>query len=123
LSSSYFDAAIWPLWTSGELFPVLARVPRAAVDDIEILLKANGGAVWSLGKGTPSCLGVLDPSLATTLGRVIEKGELAAGDLLDVDPSIGATAWSNRLAALHQLRLVRRRKDGRRLIYVAAWKE
>ncbi len=127
LSSSYFDAAIWPLWSLvPELYPALVKVPQTAIDDIEIILRANSAAVWSFkkdGDRSPHLLGAMDSTLKTTLGRVIDVGELTAGDLVDVDRSIGMTAWSNRLAALHQLRLVRRRKDGRRLIYVPAWKE
>jgi hypothetical protein len=127
LSSSYFDAALWPLWSVvPEVYPTLANIPQLARDDIEIILRANNAAVWCLkkdGDRSPSLLGAVDPALKTTLGRVLERGELTAGDLADVDRTIGMTAWSNRLAALHQLRLVRRRKDGRRLIYVPAWKE
>ncbi len=127
LSSSYFDAALWPLWSlTPELYPGLAKVPLAAVDDIELVLRANQAAVWSFkteGDRSPRLLGAIDPALKLTLDRVAERGELTAGDLVEAKGSIGATAWSNRLASLHQLRLVRRRKDGRRLIYVLAWKE
>jgi hypothetical protein len=126
LSSSYFDAAIWPLWTAtAELYPALAKVPPSAIDDIEIVLKANGAALWWFADDSrpPAPLGPLDAQLRTTLDHVMAKGEATAGDLLEVDRSIGATAWSNRLAALHQIRLLKRRKDGRRLLYSPAWKE
>jgi hypothetical protein len=127
LSSSYFDAALWPLWSlTPELYPGLVRVPQAAVDDMELVLRANQAAVWSFkteADRRPRLLGVIDPALRLTLDRVAEHGELTAGDLVEAKGSIGATAWSNRLASLHQLRLVRRRKDGRRLIYLLAWKE
>jgi hypothetical protein len=127
LSSSYFDAGLWPLWSVlPELYPTLSKVPQTAVDDIEIVLRANNAAAWCFRKDadrSPQLLGTIDSALKTTLGRVVEVGELTAGDLIDVDRSIGMTAWSNRLAALHELRLVRRRKDGRRLIYLASWKE
>jgi hypothetical protein len=127
LSSSYFDAALWPLWSlTPELYPGLVRVPQAAVDDIELILRANQAALWSFkteGDRSPRLFGAIDPALKLTLDRVAERGELTAGDLVEAKGSIGATAWSNRLASLHQLRLVRRRKDGRRLIYMLAWKE
>lgn len=123
LSSSYFDAALWPLWMSEDFFPVLSKVPSTAVDDIEIVLKANGGALWCFAKGEPRILGMLDPTLMRTVEEVVKRGEVVAGDLLSIDHKIGATAWSNRLAALYSLRLVRRKKDGRRMNYVAAWKE
>ncbi|MBA2540165.1 MAG: helix-turn-helix transcriptional regulator [Deltaproteobacteria bacterium] len=122
MSSSYFDAAVWPLWSASELFPILSKVPPAALDDIELVLKANSGAVWHLAKGEPRLLGQLDPSLVKTLDEVAKRGEVSAGDLAEVDRAIGPTAWSNRLAALYQLRLVRRKKDGRRLNYIVSWR-
>src|ERR1700733_183361 len=122
MSSSYFDAAVWPLWTIPEMFPVLTKVPPTVVDDIEIVLKANGGAVWSFTKGEPRIIGPLDQFLTRTVNEIVRRGEVSASDLIDVDRAIGATAWSNRLATLYHLRLVRRKKDGRRLNYVPAWK-
>jgi len=127
LSSSYFDAGLWPLWRElPELYPSLVRVPRAALDDIEMVLHPSGAAIWLFkneADQSPGLLGAIDPALKVTLDRVTKLGELTAADLVDVDRKIGLTAWSNRLAALHQLRLVRRRKDGRRLVYMPAWKE
>ncbi|MEO5927659.1 MAG: hypothetical protein ABIO72_03070 [Patescibacteria group bacterium] len=57
------------------------------------------------------------------LERVVELGTATAADLSSNAQQIGLTAWSNRLAALFDLRLVRKRKDGRRLHYAPAWKE
>jgi hypothetical protein len=122
MSSSYFDAAVWPLWSLPDLFPVLTKVPATVIDDIEIVLKANGGAVWCFIKTEPRIVGTLDPTLDRTVQEIVKRGEVSAGDLLDLDRAIGPTAWSNRLASLYTLRLVRRKKDGRRLNYVAAWK-
>jgi len=50
LSSSYFDAAIWPLWATvgEETYPMLGNVPDAAADDIEIVLKEQSAAIWSV---------------------------------------------------------------------------
>ncbi len=122
MTSSYFDAAVWPLWSIADFFPMLVKVPTTVIDDIEIVLKANSGAAWHVTKGEPRIIGALDPTLDRTVQEVVKRGEVAAGDLLDVDRAIGPTAWSNRLASLYNLRLVRRKKDGRRLNYVAAWK-
>lgn len=122
MSSSYFDAAVWPLWSIADFFPVLTKVPANVLDDIEIVLKANGGAVWSLSKGEPRVVGALDPILERTMQEIVKREEVSAGELAELDRAIGATAWSNRLAALYNLRLVRRSKDGRRLNYVASWK-
>lgn len=132
LSSSYFDAALWPLWTvtPPDTFPILLNVSTDAADDIKLVLKGVGAAVWiattnptEASPNDPVLLGELDPSLSLTLGTVMARKETTAADLLSVDASIGATAWSNRLAALYQLRLARRRKEGRRLVYVTSWKE
>jgi hypothetical protein len=127
VSSSYFDAALWPLWSATpELYPALTKVAAVAMDDIELVLRAHAAAVWSFSSERdrhPKMLGTLDPVLKVTLGRVVEAGEVSAADLVSADASIGATGWSNRLAALHDLRLVRRRKAGRSLIYMPAWKD
>ena len=122
MTSSYFDAAVWPLWSIADFFPMLVKVPTAVIDDIEIVLKANSGAAWCVTKGDARIIGALDPTLDRTVQEVVKRGEVAAGDLLDLDRAIGPTAWSNRLALLYSLRLVRRKKDGRRLNYIAAWK-
>jgi hypothetical protein len=122
MSSSYFDAAVWPLWSIADFFPILTKVPPNVVDDIEIVLKANGGAIWCITRSEPRIVGALDPTLDRTVQEVVKRGEVSAGDLLDLDRAIGPTAWSNRLAALYNLRLLRRSKDGRRLNYVVAWK-
>jgi len=122
MSSSYFDAAVWPLWSLADFFPIMTKVSAHVIDDIEIVLKANGGAAWCLTKGEPRIVGALDSTLERTVQEVVRRGEVSAGDLADLDRAIGATAWSNRLAALYNLRLVRRSKDGRRLNYVATWR-
>lgn len=131
LSSSYFDAAIWPLWavTNEDFYPVLANVPAAAADDIAIVLQAHSAAIWSVTprKKAPfsgaRLLGTLDPPLEKIIALVQATGETTAADLASdrANEPIGATAWSNRLALLHKLRLLRRRKDGRRLIYGLPW--
>jgi hypothetical protein len=125
LTASYFHAAVWPLWTlPTDIYPILAHAPASATDDITIVLTAVGGAVWFLDTGRsdePARLGELDPTLCTTLDAVVSQGPSTAADLLQVDPRIGTTAWSNRLAALQKLRLLRRYKDGRRQVYLAPW--
>lgn len=124
ITSSYFQAAVWPLWSrQPEVFPTLADLSRATLDDIELVLRAHSAAIWVKQDREPTLHGVLDPQLMATLEGVLRIPSASASDLLEVDRSIGATAWSNRLAALHQLRLVRRRKNGRRLVYAAPWKE
>jgi hypothetical protein len=132
ISASYFSAALWPLWSLNEpeVYPLLANVPANGVDDILLVLKDQNAAVWRASSSSasprgpaPELLGMLEPPLQTTLRFVLEKGEATAADLLESDRTIGVTAWSNRLAALYQIRILRRRKDGRRLIYAPSWKE
>jgi hypothetical protein len=133
LSSSYFDEAIWPLWASigDDIYPVLGNVPTAAADDIEIVLKEQGAAVWSvtakkkIAFDEARMVGKLDEALRLIVERVQATGDITAADLAGdrSTESIGATAWSNRLALLHKFRLLQRRKDGRRLIYALPWKE
>ncbi|HRI65764.1 MAG TPA: hypothetical protein PK156_16070 [Polyangium sp.] len=126
MTSSYFSAALWPIWhREPELFPVLANIAQDYAEDIELLLRdrdfAAWHARWDSGLHAPAIIGELDSSLHATINHLIQKGEATAGDLLGLENGIGVTAWSNRLATLYQQRLVRRRKDGRRLIYAASW--
>lgn len=133
ISSSYFAVALWPLWSIQDLeaSPILANIPEDGVDDILLVLKDQNAAVWrsstephgELVAEVPELFGALDAPLQTTLRLVVAKGEVTAADLMEADRTIGMTAWSNRLAALSQLRLLSKRKDGRRLIYAATWKE
>jgi len=131
LSSSYFDAALWPLWANGneELYPILANVSGAAADDIELVLKPRDAAIWrvaakkKIGFDAAQMLGTLESGLQQIIAVAKSKGAITAADLVSERPteSIGATAWSNRLALLHKFRLLRRRRDGRRLVYCLPW--
>jgi DNA-binding transcriptional ArsR family regulator len=125
LSASYFDAALWPLWSKQlELFPILRHVPADMVDEVYFVLKEHSAGVWiDAGKNEPSVIGPLDDTLKKTLMVVTSRSGTTAGELADLDSSASATGMSNRLAALYDMRLVRRRKEGRQLVYVAAWKE
>lgn len=126
MSSSYFSAALWPIWhREPEVFPILANISQDWAEDVQLVLRdrdfAAWHARWDSGLHAPTIIGELDSSLHATINHLIQKGEATAGDLLGLENGIGVTAWSNRLATLYQQRLVRRRKDGRRLIYAASW--
>jgi hypothetical protein len=131
LSSSYFTAAFWPLWSQTfgiEIYPVLANLGPAIEEDARLSLLVLKTAAWvtswSAGERSQySKLGQLDSTLEKALEAVQDARSATAADLLKYDSSIGMTAWSNRLSALFQQRLVRREKDGRRLIYSPSWVE
>lgn len=126
MTSSYFSAALWPIWhRDPEVFPILANISLDCADDIELVLRDRDSAAWHAhwdsGLQASKIIGALDTSLHATVNHLIQKGEATAGDLLGLENGIGVTAWSNRLAVLYQQRLLRRRKDGRRLIYAPSW--
>lgn len=132
VTPSYFLAGIWPAWETPlgetEIFPSVANLPVDSVDDIELVLRDKGTALWqvTLVDGEPreaTRLGPLEDPLRLTLDLVVALEEATPSDLFERDRKIGLTAWSNRLNALYQHRLIRRRKEGRRMIYAATWKE
>jgi hypothetical protein len=128
---SYFLGAFEWLWTSGkarerDLFPVLANMNRETRDEIEIALKAKGFRAlfgtygpWGLTEVVPFNL---DSEAAETYEQVDKLGEATATDLFRMNPKIQPTGWSNRLALLYEHRLLRRRKQGRQLIYALSWR-
>ena len=67
-------------------------------------------------------LGPLGDDMRRILNWMQERGPVTAADLGALDRTIGATAWSNRLASLHNDRLLRRWKDGRKQVYALPWK-
>ena len=130
LSSSYFLGGLWPLWHPGEglpraLYPVLANASEPVMDEISFVLEHCGGLVWHFRRGrrapSPSLLGQPDPHEKDLFDLVLKRGSLAARELHENDPSIGITAWSTRLAQQHQNRLLRRRKNGKQMIYSLPW--
>lgn len=132
-TSSYLAAAILPLWNweaalRSNAYPVLANLGHGVQDEIEFVLKARCAAAW-VGYYVAgqlqdvSLMGTLDESLSGTLKRFSPLVELSATDLASPGEQIGATAWNNRLTALHELRLLHRRRLGRRQVYSLPWSE
>lgn len=129
ITSSYFLAAFWPLWGDRggqEWFPILANVGEQVLEDIVLPVRQGRGAIWTAtwSAGSlrePRVEGDLETELRLTLRLALEQGEVTASSLHEQDASVGKTAWNNRLADLHRLRLLRRRKEGRQLIYVVPW--
>lgn len=131
LSSSYFASAFLPLWnrprTSDAVPPVLANVAPEIVDDVRLAVEANNATIWMVAWkngaiAQPDILGKLDALDQQALNVAVAEGETDATDLFARDRSIGITAWSTRLATLHQKGLLRRRKQGRRMMYAPLWK-
>lgn len=132
ITPSYFRTGLWFLWSGfehrHELFPILTNVSSAIEEDLEKALQVNRAAAWkipSLQTSPDGCatIGPLEGTLSETLGWVTRNRQVTAGDLVRCDRNVGVTAWSNRLAALFQQRLVKRHKDGRQLVYSPSWLE
>ena len=131
LTSSYFLASLWAVfWDSSlarerDLYPVLYNVPSDSVRDAEIVFEAKGvPAIFA--DGPEDRLGIrpfnLDDTGRATLKVVEARGEATAAELHEHDRTIGKTGWSNRLALLHNQRILRRQKLGRQLIYSPCWR-
>jgi hypothetical protein len=131
LSSSYFTSAFLPLWigprTSDTVPPVLANLSENIVDDVRLAVEANNATLWMVewkngAIAEPNVLGKVDALDREALNIAVAEGETDATDLFAHNRSIGLTAWSTRLATLHQKGLLRRRKQGRRMMYAPLWK-
>ncbi len=128
MTASYFDAGLWPLWGVvprdrglDALHPVLANIGQDVIDDVAIGLREHGGAAWVLTGDAPRLIGKVDDGTRRLLAALEQREPATAADLEGLD-SIVRTAWSNRLAALYDQRLVRRQKDGKRLLYSVSWR-
>ncbi len=131
LTASYFSAGILPLWFAPpvlkqDLFPVLCNPTEFTVDEIREALQGTTtpmvllfGQASRIERWEPLNL---DGPSEQTLSRVTELGTCTAADLSQRERGIRATAWSNRLAALHQVRILRRWKKGRQLVYAPCWR-
>lgn len=89
-------------------------VPAAELDDLVKLLEADRGkAAKNSPAATPSVawrvIGKLPEHLIETLGAVMNQGQSTVRDIVDALQLESVTACNNRIARLHQLRLVRRK--------------
>lgn len=136
LTVSYFLAGLWPFWVTPshadpDRFPVLVNAAPLAIEEVEFALKHVRAAVWAgrwlegRGLSDVKLLGGLDPPFGDVLDQLVRSGEASAAGLAaaSAEQRVGITAWNNRLAALHRLRLVRRQKRGRRLMYGPSFME
>jgi hypothetical protein len=130
MTSSFFLGAFKWLWSAEgvdrDLFPVLVNVEAEVADDVG-LASCAGGLKPLLGSLEEGAIVAAEPinledEELRTYRQVDELGEAAAVDLYRLDPKIQPTGWSNRLALLYEARLLRRRKEGRQLVYSVSWR-
>jgi hypothetical protein len=136
LSSSYFFAALWPFWIHQDeagpsLFPLIANAdPEGVLDELNEALgrpSVNVGAWkgrWSSGAFSPDgWTGSVEDIHRLALDEVTREEEISAADLAKQDDT-RPTTWNNRLATLHEQRLIcQSRTSGRKKYYSASWRE
>lgn len=132
VNGSWINSAVSELfrWTRHDdidLYPVLHRVPERDIDELELVAAINKASYpcsnsLKLPLHQVELVGPLDNALARTL-EIVAKAIEITGAELDQRDGIGATGWNNRLKDLFDLRLLNRRKVGRRQIYGPLAKE
>ena len=103
------------------VYPVVANLLPAVVEELEFFVRARGDALWSCELDAEDrvararLVGQLDPAQRSTFDAVIELGAITAPELAARYPSqgIGPTAWNNRLSALATKGLLIERKRGK----------
>jgi predicted transcriptional regulator len=89
-------------------------VPAEELADLVKLLEADRGKTAKSEKATTTSvawrvIGKLPEHLIETLGAVMNQGQSTVRDIVDALQLESVTACNNRIARLHQLRLVRRK--------------
>jgi hypothetical protein len=128
LLNPFFAAAGSPDGFSQDVFPVAVNVGSSDLkEDLEDYLCGKGRVliVGRLVNGRPEfecLLGCLDGAAAETFNELRELGETTAAELFERHEkrTTNQTAWNNRLAQLLELRIARRRREGRLWIYQPA---
>jgi hypothetical protein len=102
------------------LFPLVTQGNAEVMVDVDDFFRTRSLAILVASKiykdeiKDARLIGQLDPVLAHTLQALDDFGEATAKQLSDQSKeTITVNAWSNRLADLHLLRLVTRRRDGK----------
>lgn len=126
ITASYFEDVLHPLGWGASCYPVVVNASRASEREIlyalERLRLAAWFADWSGVLGPARLTGPLDPSAKEALEDICENGPASASDIATrKSAGVKATAWNNRLAELHKMRLVRAVKAGRRIVYALPW--
>lgn len=104
------------------LYPIVANANDSVIDELNVLMGANGDAMISCHLDEEGCvtssamIGTLDPKQRLTFELVNRLGETDAGTLMrehSKNEDIKQTAWNNRLAMLASLGLVVELPQGR----------
>ena len=133
-TASYFAATVVSLIRMSKLgeldrYFVLVGLNQTSLDELKLAIDVHDVMVL-LGKldrnGSPVDLrvfGKLETPYAETLEAVMSAQSASAGTLHDEQhrgkTRIGKTGWANRLSYLHSLRLLKKRKVGRELVFEA----
>ncbi len=132
VTSSYFGSAIIPIirmTVIGDLdrYFIFAGMNQTSLDELKLVIEHTGLVVF-LGdldrNGSPRNLrviGKLESPYAETL-KAIQEAESASASGLHkqqhrTGTRIGKTGWINRLSHLHRLRLIKKHKVGRELVF------
>ncbi len=107
-----------------KLFPAVSGCSLDVASDIHEFFAGRGLPILHITKRRADRLlaaqvfGSLDPLLFRTLDALVEKRTATAAELAEQSAeSISVNGWNNRLADLHLLRLVTRRREGKFWIY------
>jgi len=131
-TASYFGAAIVPIIRMtmvGDLdrYFVFAGLDQTSLDELKLVIEYNhlviflgdldrGGGVRNL-----RVLGKLESPYLETLTAIQSAKSASASGLYKqqdrIGTRIGKTGWVNRLSHLHRLRLVKKHKVGRELVF------
>ena len=131
-TSSYFASAVIPIIRMtlvGDLdrYFIFAGLSQTSLDELKLVVEHTGVVVF-LGdldrNGSPRnlrVLGKLESPYAETLAA-IQAVESASASALHKQQHrsgtrIGKTGWVNRLSHLHRLRLIKKHKIGRELVF------
>jgi len=131
-TASYFGSAILPIirmTTVGDLdrYFVFTGLNQTSLDELKLVIEYNELAVFlgdlnrSGGIRNLRVLGKLESPYAETL-TAIQGAESASASGLHkqqhrTGTRIGKTGWVNRLSHLHRLRLIKKHKVGRELVF------
>jgi len=135
VTGSYLGSALLRFWTDrtltvlGDRTPFLVNLSEAVAEETQFVLGHSGLAVW-VGTWAEGVLGVRPPpfgeldEISKSIFDVLEdRDSVSAQDLADIMGGRVVSAYANRLSALHQQHLVRRRPYGRGYRYMMPWKD
>jgi hypothetical protein len=113
------------------IYPVVTGLNSEVRGELQMVLNNNALPLLEVADSKGDILtkgrliGTLDPTLLLTLQRLAKIGPSSASSLAAHYPEerVTTTAWNNRLAELHRLRLVTRTKEGRQFFYTALVRE